>query len=226
MQDISNAGGVSVDPKVLIGIPLNYKFIESPFFISYAGMAKTFPPGYEVFVAVDKSIAAMRNLMATRAIDGDFTHLFMLDVDMVYPDQILPVFLSYDVDIIQGLCCGRSNTDYMPIYARPKPGHRFVQEFCYPKGTTGIVESSMCGGGGTLIKVDVLRALSYPYFMTLEEDGEVIGEDLYLSVKAREAGFKCWTCLDMPIDHLVSSGAAIRPNADGSWTRETITYGF
>lgn len=192
--------------RVLIGVPCSWETVPVPFVQSLVSLQK--PPLTQVEFVRGHGVDQMRNRLAELALEGDFSHLFMLDADMMYPPAALTELLKADVDIISGLACRRS-PPHVPVCLQPT-GTRYVFEVQIPP-TRGLVRCGAVGGGGTLIKTEVFRALEPPYFSFHERmpDGKMVGEDLYFCQKALDAGFSVYCRTDIVYPHLLTVAVGV-----------------
>jgi 2-polyprenyl-3-methyl-5-hydroxy-6-metoxy-1,4-benzoquinol methylase len=92
-------------------------------------------------------------------------------------------------NIVSGLYFQKSKP-YLPVARYEKDGvHYFLEDFNYNE----IMEVAGVGMGLCLIKADVFKKLSYPYFkfewVTQGEETFQLAEDLYFCDQAREAGY-------------------------------------
>jgi hypothetical protein len=118
-------------------------------------------------------------------------YLWLLDADMAYPKDSLNRLLKWRVDIVG------------PTYRRryPELGFALVE---YPlsslvtpsihSGAHSIHEWDAIPAGMMLIKMEVLRALKYPWFF--DDPGarleDFVTQDMNFCRSARKAGFKVW----------------------------------
>lgn len=197
--------------KVLIGLPCSFDVVPVPFVQSLAELRK--PPMTETRFVRRATLDQMRNELAEMAVQGDFTHLFMLDVDMIYPQNSLMELLRNDVDIVCGIACRRT-PPHVPVVAQPT-GEPYVFRVEVPE-KRGLIECGAVGGGGTLIKTDVFRGLKPPYFSfdVHMPDGKPVSEDFYFCQKARDAGYHVFCRTDINYPHLLTVAIAI--DAEGN----------
>jgi len=197
-------------PRVLVGIPCSWDTVPVPFVQSLVELQK--PPLTQTRFVRSHTLDQMRNRLAELAVEGSFSHLFMLDADMVYPPNSLIDLLRADVDIVCGLAC-RRNPPHVPVCLQPT-GTPYVFEVEVP-ATRGLTRCGAVGGGGTLIKTDVFQAMEPPYFSFHHRlpDGRYVGEDLYFCQKAGDAGFEVYCKTDLIYPHLLT--VAININAQG-----------
>ena len=201
--------------KVLVGIPCNWNVVAVPFVESLTNLR--LPPSTEIRFVREPTLDQMRNRLAEMALEGGFTHLFMLDVDMLYPPNALIELLRSNVDIVCGLACRRT-PPHVPVILQPT-GKRYVFEVQMPE-ERGLVRCGVVGGGGTLIKTEVFRGMEPPYFSFHERmpDGRQIGEDFYFCQKAADAGFEVYCRTDIVYPHLLTVGVAVNDAGEIAYT--------
>ena len=148
--------------------------------------------------------ATARNNIAQKAINGDYDYVFMVDNDVVLPRNVLVDMLDDPKDVCLGYYAHR---DADNLYK----GRVSVCKLYQPNGTKYFnypLESEYTAkelidlrkqntykltihGGGmgcALIKVDVFRQLSYPWYdwVNYEDDHRgMLSEDLYFCEKCR-----------------------------------------
>lgn len=151
----------------------------------------------------------------------EFSHLFILDDDVILPPNTVIDLLKHDLDIVS-----------VNMVTRVPP----FQPYMYTEGHTeearknglvipdvlgdkkGIVEVAACGTGGMLIKVSVFDKLYEPYFSHTDT---LKTYDLAFCHKARQAGFKIHVDMNSPAGHLVVG--TVWPNRiEGDWVTTVV----
>ncbi len=142
------------------------------------------------------TIAENRNFLAVQAIKNNCDYLLMVDDDMIFPPETLGLLVSRDKDII--------GVPYnCKVAPKPGEGERKRHNITYfpvneltPEDTTdGPVEVMAIGAGVMLVKVDVFKKLTQPYFdfESYENGMTRVGEDNFFCYKAtKEGGYKIW----------------------------------
>lgn len=115
-----------------------------------------------------------------------FTHVFWLDSDMVFPPMTLHWLLAHDKDIVGCTYVRRSwpfDVHGKTLDAKPRD----------LKGET-LVELAALPTGCLLVKRHVFKTFRKPIFrmMVNEEKGIEYGEDYVFCAQARAAGFRIW----------------------------------
>lgn len=178
--------------KVLIGIPLGAG-VAAEFFRSFLPAINLLPEEGEIRLQYMKwgNAVSSRNGIVYDFLREDFTHLFFMDSDMTFPENTLSRLLAYDKDIVGGLYCMK-----LPPFATTafvKPNGK-IQNYV-PKPGEGLKEVDAIGTGCLLIKREVFEKMTWPYFW-YEEDPpgseQMMTEDSYFCIKARELGYKVW----------------------------------
>jgi len=186
-----------VNSKVFIGLPVDDNF-EVGFVESLQNAIALDPDGSEGMASAPhiqpyRVTNQSRNLLVHKMLQGDWTHILMLDSDMVFPAGTLGRLLSHDVDIVGGFylrkvrgnlpCAARYNADDgRPHSVWPLPR---------------LEEVDSIGTGAILIKRRVFEDIEAPWFeykpVEPEWDKtkvEQISEDYVFCDKVREAGYK------------------------------------
>ncbi|GIX07725.1 MAG: hypothetical protein KatS3mg115_2128 [Candidatus Poribacteria bacterium] len=143
--------------RVLVGVPCSWEAVPVPFVQSLIGLR--LPPRSEVRFVRLHTLDQMRNELARQAVEEGFSHLFMLDADMIYPSDSLIRLLRADVDVICGLACRRT-PPHVPVCLQPTK-EPFVFQVEVPK-ERGLIECGAVGGGGTLIRTEVFQKMEPP----------------------------------------------------------------
>ena len=183
---------------VFIGLPVDDKF-EVGFVESMQSAIALDPDGSEGMASAPHIMPyrvtnQSRNLLVHKMLNGPWTHILMLDSDMVFPAGTLGRLLSHDVDIVGGFylrkvrgnlpCAARFGDDGRPMSVWPMPT---------------LEEVDAIGTGAILIKRKVFEDIEPPWFeyRPVEpswDDSKVeqISEDYVFCDKARDAGYKIY----------------------------------
>lgn len=149
---------------------------------------------------------AAREEAAKKALEHNMNFILFVDDDMIVPDDLfLRLYRHHEVaDIVCPLAFTR-NEPYKPVLYASVEGYDpvarsdyFINNVVmnYPKNK--LVEVDACGFGAALIKVDILRKIQPPYFMS----SEGTGEDILFCYKARKAGGRVFMDTTFNIGHL------------------------
>lgn len=132
------------------------------------------------------SIDRMRNLAAKYALEFECDYLCFIDDDVLVDRECLASLLKADKDVVAAL-----------TYIRGYPFNPMVFKYIYNNGNgdkvlgydtelkadpEGLVECEAVGFSCVLIKCELLRKVSTPYFIT----GSHHTEDVYFCVKAKK----------------------------------------
>ncbi len=132
-----------------------------------------------------------RDHIVLDALKGGYTHLFFVDSDVSFSQEVLDKLLAEDKDIIGA-----------PYNMRTFP----LQTTVKFKGEIPLIpfKCDALGTGCMLIKMDVFRKLDRPWFFfepqTETSEGE--GEDVWFCKKAREAGYEIWCQPQLQVSHI------------------------
>lgn len=112
------------------------------------------------------NIGVLRDLGVRAALDADTEYLLQIDSDTVIAsnayDSILKL-IERDVDIVSGLYVGKQG-DFVPIAAHYQGHHGRYQTVEEIPLDGSMVEVDAVGGGFLLVKTEVFRHLTPPYF--------------------------------------------------------------
>ena len=207
-------------PRVLLGVPLNDERTHTEFAIALRGL--DCPPGTELSRANKRHTAIMRNDLCQEALDGGFSHLYMVDTDMVYPPGALLTKLAADVPVICGLALMRT-PPHIPIFSELHED-RWKWSSVWPTDNKradgvpmlGVQRTGVVGGAGLLIRRDVLEAIEPPWFSfsAIADDGCEVGEDVFFTQACHDAGFETYCHCGVPIGHLQTAEIKIEMKFD------------
>jgi hypothetical protein len=184
---------VTQKAKVLVGMPVG-NTVE-PGLVETMQRAIALHPseGYAspVQVIAYRVTNQARNMLVQKLLKGDWTHLFMLDDDMIYPSGTLARLLQADKDIIAPFYV-RKVRGFMPnAFADDAKGWHTI--WC-----DRLVQVAAMGTGGMLIKRKIFETLEpqwFHYDIYPEPNNNRIeqkSEDVVFCDKARAAGFEIW----------------------------------
>jgi GT2 family glycosyltransferase len=163
-------------------------------------------PRFEFFFCIIGRIftPVARDEAAKMAIEHDCDYLYMIDDDMICPDDMFEKLYKHDVDIIAPLAFTR-NPPYSPVLYHSVEGYDAVAKkdyfinnvvMNYPKDT--LVESDAVGFGAVLIKRWVLEKVGPKPFMSTCGTGE----DILFCYKAKKIGARVFMDTSCKIGHI------------------------
>lgn len=185
--------------KLVIGIPTN-GINDWRFTSSLMGLQLT--PETRVIWMVKSMIDTARNNLVQETLkDLSYTHLLMIDDDMTFEPDLALKLLKHDVDIVGALAFKR-RPDYQPCVYRKNQKN----EHHYPIIPEVFQEVDVVGTGGILIKIDVFKKISFPWFSTYyDEKGIHWSVDFDFCKKAKKAGFKIFVDPEVKMGHIGDS---------------------
>ncbi len=145
-----------------------------------------------------------REEMAKKALFAKADYLFMVDDDMVSPDDLFEKLHADNKDIVAPLAFTR-NFPHKPVIYRCEDGWDEVSHcdrftnfpiMNYPKDR--LFQCDAVGFGAVLIKVDVLRKMPSPWFMNPYKTGE----DIHFCYEAKKYGFTTWMDTRIKLGHV------------------------
>lgn len=145
-----------------------------------------------------------REEMAKQAIAADCDYLYMIDDDMICPDDMFEKLYADDKSIVAPLAFTR-NFPHKPVVYACIEGWDAVSKkdyfsnyavMNYPKNK--LQEVDAVGFGAVLIKTEVLKAVATPRFMSTCGTGE----DILFCYKAKKAGFPTWVDTRVKLGHV------------------------
>lgn len=166
------------------------------------------------FQVAGVNLAETRNRILRQAV-GDW--VWMLDDDHQWEAGMLKRLLDRQVDVVSPLNVTRT-APFSPCYLGAQVGDSDLHWVeVLPPGRRGLREVATAGGAGMLIQRRVWEAMEPPWFTMGHPNPEVMGEDHAFCKKAREAGFRVWVDLDLPMGHITPAVLTPRQDASGVW---------
>lgn len=185
--------------KILCCMPTT-GFIYPKTFTSIIKLKK--PEGVELHWAVteDSLVYHARNIFVERALNGEYDYIFMVDSDMVLPEDTLIRLLADDKDIVSGLAFKRRFPHEPACLSLCRVVENipvFKSMSTWEPGELKQVEG--VGSACILIKTDVFKALGEInwYMPTLE-----FSEDYSFCLRATEEGFKIFVDTSLVVGHI------------------------
>lgn len=197
-------------PRILIGVPAYGGSIKNGCVESLLGI-KDFLASLSIAAYVNildvTNIAFARNVFASRAVAGDFSHLLMIDTDMSCQPALIGRMLDADKDVIGAVYRSRSEQEQYVI----SPLARFDIK-------NGVFPVNSIGAGILLIKHSAL-VLLLPhvasgkdervtdktvsgFFTPIEIDGIQRGEDVSFCARWRNIGGEVFAIADPTVGHI------------------------
>lgn len=173
-------------PRVFIAVPLADKADPSVFKAIW-DMDKPCPCSFDYVKGYVTDRA--RNEIARKAMDGGYTHVLMVDSDVIVPKDALANLLEGGCGVVLG-CYPRKNTStgQSELFS---DGRDYTDENNIPYQSLPDGRLSIKGGGMgcALISVDVFRRIGFPWFdYVMYPNGNVLSEDLSFCSKCGDAG--------------------------------------
>lgn len=141
------------------------------------------------FIDTGYTIAENRNYLAVQAVKNECDYLFMCDDDMIFPPETLRVMASREKDVI-----GLPYNVKVLFKEGQERRNNITPIPDEPTSETEPYEVLAIGGGVMLVKTEVFKTLSQPFFSVDSYDTGMtkIGEDSWFCYKASGKGFKIW----------------------------------
>lgn len=175
--------------KVIIALINNQGTLPTSFVISLINLYNHTKQFVETELALINStyVCQMRNEAINYSINKEASHVFMVDVDMIYPKDSIIKLLKRNKSIIGGLYYKRQ-FPHSPVHWKKnnfKGLHKSENIEHFESGKLKKVEAS--GGGGVLIKLSSIKKLKQPYFQVryLKNSCKCVGEDIDFCYKIK-----------------------------------------
>ncbi len=211
--------------KVFLAIPCGELSRFAEFWMSVKGL--TLPEGVMIHPASNvmrsSYISNNQNWLARAFMASDADYYWLLNDDQLYPAPTLARLLSYQKDVIVPLCVRHDLPCEPLIYDRvdPKCPDNYLYHFLQ-KDEPELLEIVAAGGGGMLIHRRVFEAIPDPWWEThtVRIPGEPptqSTEDFDFCAKVRQAGFKIWAAMNVPVGHSTLFTLVPARTAEGDW---------
>lgn len=148
---------------------------------------------FDIQMEMGADIASSRNRLAQAALDRGADYLLFIDYDMYFPPRTISKLLAAGKDIIGATYNFRQ--DPPKSTAVPLEGTEATDE---------PFKVECMGAGMLLIKTDVFKKLSQPWFMWgyTQEGTLQYGEDTYFCQMAKHAGLEVWADPTLEVKHI------------------------
>lgn len=167
---------------------------------------KNSPVSFEFFFSVMGRIytPVARDEAVRLALEANCDYLYMIDDDMICPDDMFEKLYAHNVDIVAPLAFTR-NPPHKPVLYQAVEGYDPVEKkdyfinnviMNYPKNT--LVNCDAVGFGAVLIKRWVLEKIGPKAFMSTCGTGE----DILFCYKARKLGAKIFMDTSCKLGHI------------------------
>ena len=166
---------------------------------SLVRLIKNIKVDWRVLMAEGSILHVTRERLVKRAIDLGCSHVLFVDSDMEFEPDALDKLLKRDKDIIGVLYNTRGEPKNLTVKIHDENG-KDIKEI----DDTGLMKCAAVATGFMLIKTDVFKKLTHPWFFwESTEDGDVkTGEDMWMCNKARKAGFEIYCDCTIKIGHI------------------------
>lgn len=135
--------------------------------------------GFDIHLKIrsGSDLARNRNELVKDAIQLNATHTLWLDSDIIFPDNLIELFLAHNKDIVAGIY----PTRYIPINST---GFYSYSENSFDrvhisKNGSKLFEIEACGMGCMLVSINTFKQIKPPWFQFTPEHGE----DIYFCKK-------------------------------------------
>ena len=136
--------------------------------------------------------ARARNLIAKHGIDGGYSHVLMVDSDIIIPADCIETLLSPAERIVLGFYKRKDDSAGRYEMFRPGAGWHMFE----PADLDGAPDRIEVKGGGfgcAMVDVEVFSRLKFPWFEYENwGDGQILSEDLHFSRVALNSGIKTY----------------------------------
>lgn len=149
---------------------------------------------------------AAREALADNALRAEMDYMLMIDDDMLCPMDLFEKLYDHNVDIVAPIAFTRNAPHYAVIYACEAgidPVSRqeyFINHYARNYPENELVRCDAVGFGAALIKMDVIKQMKKPYFMSTCGTGE----DILFCYNAQKVGAKVYMDTSTKLGHLAA----------------------
>lgn len=157
------------------------------------------------FTAGRMLTAAAREALADNALSAGMDYMLMIDDDMICPMDMFERLYEDDVDVVAPLAFTRNAPHMAVIYECETgvdpvtKGKYLINHYSRNYPENKLVRCDAVGFGAALIKMDVIRRMQKPYFMSSCGTGEDI---LFCYNAAQQAGAKIHMDTSVKLGHI------------------------
>ena len=204
-----HTGPEAYDNRLLFSVHLGMLQAMSHFGLrEYQGVRYDYPEGTEYefsWASVGRLLTPLaRERLTEWAVKAEVDYMLHVDDDMIIPTNLFERLIRHNVDIVAPLAFMRI-PPHKPVIFRLEEGWdamRRMEYFVsytvdnYPKDT--LVECDAVGFGACLIKMDVVRRMPKPWFMSTTS----AGEDVWFCLQARKYGARVYMDTSTKLGHV------------------------
>ena len=206
--------------KILIAVPT----FETIYPDTYKGIWDLDKDGHEVLFDSVRGydVATARNRIAQMAIDLNTDYVLMVDNDVVLPKNALKLLLEDAREVNLGYyahrdtdniyrgktCICKLKDEHGKEYYHYPLESEYSAEEMHGMADAGVTKIEVHGGGMgcALIRTDVFRELSYPWYDWVnygDANRGMLSEDLYFCALCRTSGYKIYSDVRVGCGHLL-----------------------
>jgi hypothetical protein len=162
---------------------------------------------------------AARESLADHALNGGMDYMLMIDDDMTTPMDMFEKLYEHNVDVVAPLAFTRNPPHYAVIYECESgfdpvtKNDYFINHYARNYPENQLVQCDAVGFGSVLIKMDVIRQMKKPYFMSTCGTGE----DILFCYNAQKIGAKVYMDTSVKLGHISSPIVVDEAYAKNYW---------
>lgn len=194
-------------PRIVVYIPMFPALPHAPeVFYDFLVIAQQAP---DLMKSDYKRTDVARNLAAEKLLEGEHTHILMLDADHKHPANIVQRLASWVIDDPERLIVGglnfRRGGNFDPCVGVIGVNGGFYTPY---EWDDGLIEVDRLGTGSVLISREVFERLERPWFYypyDRVDEQFYPSEDYPFSKKCREAGIRLWCDTGLVSPHAMTT---------------------
>lgn len=170
------------------------------------GVARDLKPRFTFhFLTIGRALTPIaREEAGDFCLEHGFDYLYMIDDDMICPNDLFMRLYRHDVDCVAALAFTRNYPHHAVMYEitsgfdKVTGTEYFINHYVKKYPRNKLVQCDAVGFGAVLIKRSALEKVAKPRFMTTA----ATGEDIFFCHQLGRAGGKVYMDTDAPIGHL------------------------
>lgn len=132
-------------------------------------------------------VAQARNRIVQKAIDGGYDKVFMIDSDMIVPQDAIIHLLDPDVPIVTGCARYKNDSRRVPLFKHTQDSTG-TDEWLWDDIPEGRFRIRSGGVACAMIDVDVFKGMRKPWFIWEERENGYVGEDIGFYERLKDMG--------------------------------------
>ena len=186
-------------PRVFLAIPVN-RDIHPSVLDSILHVSSGYINNAYIDSAPSKYLDDKRNDCVKKFLETDCTHIIFWDSDTVADANVIDALVKHDLPIISPVIYKKGGA-HEPCFGYWDPLRRLYRT-PMPFPYNEMLKVDIVGTGFLLVKREVFESLTFPWFECGDDDQS--GEDVYFSLKCREADIPIYVDTSIHLGHIAT----------------------